>query len=402
MVTSAPVFPVSFLAHPRRHSLLFIAVLGSFLTFSFPVAAAVEWTIKDLGNLGGDDQQALAVEHMAYGINNQGQVVGRAVVPPQIIAGVETYHFLQAFVSAPNGGALTNLQNADAPEAMEWGSLAMDINDSGQVIFRVTRYQALPASLSSAPPYTQADPIGLGYFVVARDINNLGQVVGQDYSGSFIYDVNSGEYAVSPVENPIGINDAGQILVDKDDGTYIWTQESGMRLVTSEDATGARSVAINNSGQIIGYERTEHKTTAYITGPDGTELSYLDTLGGDFTDVMGLNELGQVVGQSQTEDGIYHAFFTGANGQGMTDLESLQDIMNAGWSDIRVADINDFGQIAGTGTHNGLRRPFLLTPVPEPETYAMMLAGLSILGFMRRRQTKSLCRPIRLNSIVEV
>jgi hypothetical protein len=27
-----------------------------------------------------------------------------------------------------------------------------------------------------------------------------------------------------------------------------------------------------------------------------------------------------------------------------------------------------------------------VTPVPEPETYAMMLAGLGMLGFMARRR----------------
>ena len=54
-----------------------------------------------------------------------------------------------------------------------------------------------------------------------------------------------------------------------------------------------------------------------------------------------------------------------------------------------VSDINNLGQISGTGTINGATRAFLLTPVPEPETYAMMLAGLSVLGFMRRRKIKA-------------
>lgn len=37
------------------------------------------------------------------------------------------------------------------------------------------------------------------------------------------------------------------------------------------------------------------------------------------------------------------------------------------------------------GGHGGPRGP-ITSPVPEPETYAMMLAGLGVLGFIARRR----------------
>jgi probable HAF family extracellular repeat protein len=187
-----------------------------------------------------------------------------------------------------------------------------------------------------------------------------------------------------------GINDSGQVLLNG--GIYgnqphIWSENEGARAIATRPDFYADAVGITNAGQVLGNEyQPNGQSVAFLTGPNGGELMYLDTLGGSFNEARGLNNLGQVVGHSMTEDGLFHAFFTGPNGQGLTNLEIETDILNAGWSNIRVAAINDLGQIAGTGDHNGIRRPFLLSPVPEPETYAMMLAGLSILGFIRRRR----------------
>lgn len=55
-----------------------------------------------------------------------------------------------------------------------------------------------------------------------------------------------------------------------------------------------------------------------------------------------------------------------------------------GWSNITVSNINNLGQISGTGTIDGTTRAFLLTPIPEPETYAMLMSGLGVIGFGAR------------------
>jgi len=86
---------------------------------------------------------------------------------------------------------------------------------------------------------------------------------------------------------------------------------------------------------------------------------------------------------------------TDANGQGGSDVLLGQ----VNWGDANgVLAVNGvdagayYWAVAGdaVGTHGGA---YLFSqntaPVPEPETYAMMLAGLGMLGFMGKRRMKS-------------
>ena len=62
---------------------------------------------------------------------------------------------------------------------------------------------------------------------------------------------------------------------------------------------------------------------AYIVDSNGKGLTDLGTLGGGYSFAYGINDAGQVVGDSTTAAGPDHAFITGPNGVGMTDLGTL-------------------------------------------------------------------------------
>ena len=121
----------------------------------------------------------------------------------------------------------------------------------------------------------------------------------------------------------------------------------------------------------------------------------LGTLGGSSSYAFGINNPGQVIGDSLTSSGDHHAFLD--TGNSMYDLNSLASNLG-GFSVLSAAfGINDSGQIVGGGLlSNGSSHAFLATPVssksvPEPSNSAALgILSLGVLLIAKKLSSKKL------------
>jgi len=146
-------------------------------------------------------------------------------------------------------------------------------------------------------------------------------------------------------------------------------------------------LAINDAGQVTGAAYTvsgEEHGFVYSNG----KMIDLGTLGGPNSVGLAINNAGQVTGGASTPSGLSYAFLY-SNGQ-MVNLNDLID-PTLGVTLGDAFDINDNGQILANGGRLADEPPpcscepfvahaFLLTPVPEPDTWALL--GLPLLALL--------------------
>jgi probable HAF family extracellular repeat protein len=304
--------------------------------------------------------------------------------------------------------------------SIEFGSSASGINDSGQVTGR-SKVTVL-SDEHHAFLWTPTEPNGSsgkmidlgtpGEYTYGTGINDSGQVTGSG-SNSFLWEptTHGGDTGLWIDWNSLGgigigstgfgINATGQVTglfspTEESNHAFLWTPATpnGIDGTTHDlgtlGGTTSWGFAINARGQVVGRASTEDESLhAFLwtpTTPNGMagEMRDLGTLGGGGSVALAINDHGSIVGLSEGLEALGRAFIF-SSADGMVDLNSLID-GRSGWVLQTANAINNAGQITGYGDHDGVRRAFLLTPVPEPSTSALWgVGGVALALFIRSR-----------------
>lgn len=338
--------------------------------------------VTDLGALGGATSAATA-------INNAGQVVGSAVTPdgyghaflvtPEDTDGDGSpdLWFRDSDMNGIND-LMTDLGTLGGPRSM-----AKAINNLGQVVGRADT-SATAGSYRAFLWDSAAGMRDLGMMASwqtaseANAINDSGQVAGTAYQlmgGSILNRIQA--FRWDPA--------AGSILL----GSLPYTPV----ILTGNQGT-SKATGINQAGQVVGISGVLYGTS--ITGriylandaflwQGGTmnALGFTTQQQGHDYDVS-INNAGQVVGANYLWQNGGHA--------------NLNDSLDPsqGWTISTTADINDFGQMVGNGTHNGVSPSYFLLPAGLPPS--ITIGNVSVIegdtGSVNAVFTVSLSAPL--------
>lgn len=311
-------------------------------------------TVRRLGTLGGADSQAT-------GLNQRGEVTGYALGADGVP---------RAFVY--RDGRMSEVLRPPGAAVLSGGQ---DINRAGHVLgfSQAADGTSLPF-LSDGRTSRFLDVSGLGERaegIQARALNDRGDVLG--YFG-----VGDGSGDIHPFLYRDGRATALPMPPDLPPPSFL---------------TRVYAVDLNNAGQAL----VNVNETIDLPGDNNDYFSYLYSggtitrLGNDDFEFLGgyINDKGWVVGsvRTYTEEPVSSIALYRNGEYGML-ADLVPEEQAARWALEGALAMNNRGQILGQGTllETGEFAYFIATPVPEPATAFLALAGLAFLGAARRRQ----------------
>jgi len=303
-------------------------------------------------------------------INDLGEITGSADGPATMVDDVDSTKtasctsMIQPFLWSPRKGLTTPATIPIVPglwrdatgewqEICNWGFYAKDLNNQGRVVGSNDRQKDTYLNGFLWNGAQSFDIVADGWQANTNAINNSGVMAGRTIPGGYR---SVAIRLVNGVETILG-------------GLY-----------AQRECSEAKSV--NDRGQIVGWSTTEDSLCYELSQSqdivhaflweEGKGMEDLGTLPGDkFSVAQRISPSGIVIGNSGNTlvaDPVFslaiqvtgHPFIWSKR-KGIEDLTELVDHRGS-WELNSVADINQWGQIVGTGTRGGKTRGFLLTP----------------------------------------
>lgn len=336
-----------------RHSLTGLAMVVVALGPASRVARADNgpYSIQDAGPPAG----------IAYGLNKDALVVGAAGDAWTSLA------FQTAFGQGPQW--LAGLDTAG-------GDAALGVHDDGwSVGSSPWEFSRKPVQFTAgiATQLLPDTPYG-----EATAVNRHGVIAGYMYDAGFVLRAavwspgSDAQLLGGQTAWAFAISDGGvvtgQVMPAPGTGAaFRWEPGVGFEALPTLGGTSAIGRGINNLGDVVGesYRENGFSRIAAWWKPSDDEVVDLGTLGGPESSATDVNNHGQIVGWSLNAGGERRAFLY-TNGV-MVDLNTLLE-PESGWVLLSANAINDAGQIAGEGQFGGDVRAFLLTPPVNSDT----------------------------------
>ena len=351
-----------------------IAMVLTCTTASF---ANVRYSITEIGTIDSPtntpDIPKMYYASRAFSINNNGQVVGRSYSED-----LDLNITCHAFIYDSQSGT----QYIGTLDPHHIYSVATAISDNGQITGKSSLNRNHAFIYDSVNGMRNIGTLG-GLASEGNDINNNGQIVGKSYNSdsiinnrAFLYDSENGMIDLGTLggerSEALGINNSGVVVgISKnsngEDRGFIYDSINGMRSIEPLDGNYSRAQAINDNGQVVG--NTSNGIFIYDIENGIQDLGVSGS-------ALSINDNGQIVGYNA---GAF--VYDSINGK-----QYLNDLIDeSGWKLEVAYDINNQGQIVGYGRNpDNQERAFLLTPVPEPATLALITTGAAFIVRKRR------------------
>jgi len=328
----------------------FCILLILFLIAQSKAISAQQYSITEIPTFGGEWSSAIA-------LSDAGHVVGTSET------GV-SYHSISAFLFYHD--EMQELPNLGNPR----GNQANDVNSRGQIVGSSNPH----AFLYSKGVLTDLGTLG-GSSSSANGINASSTIVGQAANANgitraFIYKQGNMVDLGTPGSLPSSahdINSAGVVVgifyLDAT-GNFVHAFRYDHGTVQDLGTLGGRTswgLGINNRGDIVGASEATSGAWHAILIRDGEMIDVGSYMGANtVSTARAINDAAQIVGEYTSQINAATRPFL-LQDEEWIDLNELLPA-NSGWILKGANDINNAGEIVGTGSLNGMDRGFILRP----------------------------------------